>query len=197
MTRLIKLESSLRLAELKALDTLKRIGLQEDYVLCDIGAGSGVFTIPAATLTKNKVHALEIDEEMLAIIGEKAKRAGLTNIELIKVQEDNLDVIADQSIDIVLMVTVLHELDHKPAYLAKVKKLLKKQGKIAIIEFHKQETPLGPPPEIRLSKDEVQDLLLDAGFAVQEAFDLGANFYCLIFITGESNETARGDFYGR
>jgi len=49
----IELENPERLAELSPKDTLMRIGLGEKDIICDIGAGSGIFTIPAAGITKN------------------------------------------------------------------------------------------------------------------------------------------------
>lgn len=180
-----KFENPLRLEELKPIETLKRIGLQENHVLCDIGAGSGVFTIPAATMTKNKVLALEINEELLSVIGEKAKKEGIRNIELIKVNDDHFAV-EDDSVDIVIMVTVLHEITNTAVFLDEVKRLLKGRGKLAVIEFHKHETPLGPPVAHRMGRDEAKVLLDETGFVLLEEFDLGANFYCLVFQKGEN-----------
>ena len=176
----MKLESPVRIQELNPIETLKKIGLQEDHTLCDIGAGSGLFTIPAAKLTTQKVYALEINDEMLSIIREKAKTQGLTNIETIKVTGDHLDIV-DNSIDIALLVTVLHEIQNKTILIEEIKRLLKDNGKIAVLEFHKRETPMGPPVNHRLGKDETTALLTKAGFVFDLDFDLGDNYYCLVF----------------
>lgn len=176
----LKLENPTRLEELKPMNTLKKIGLQENHIVCDIGAGSGIFTIPAAMITRNKVYALEISDEMLSIIGEKAKVLGVTNIELIKVKDEHFNVL-DDSIDIVLMVTVLHEIPNKTVFLEDVKRILMNQGKLAVIEFHKRETPMGPPVEHRIGKNVVIETLNNSGFLVDDEFDLGDNLYCLVF----------------
>jgi ubiquinone/menaquinone biosynthesis C-methylase UbiE len=176
----MKFENPLRLEELKPKETLQRIGLRGDHVLCDIGAGSGIFTIPAAKITKNIVYALEINDEMLSVIEDKANNEGISNIELIKVHNDHFDL-EDGSVDIILMVTVLHEIQNKHVVLEEVKRLLNNSGKSAVIEFHKRETPMGPPPSHRMGKNEVKDLFGDLGFTVIEDFDLGDNFYCLVF----------------
>jgi len=63
----MKFENPVRIKELKPIETLIRIGLKENHVVCDIGAGSGIFTIPASMITKNKVYALEINDAMLSI----------------------------------------------------------------------------------------------------------------------------------
>ncbi len=63
-----KLENPERLAELSPKETLMKIGLGEQDVICDIGSGSGIFTIPAAQITANTVFALDINNEFLDII---------------------------------------------------------------------------------------------------------------------------------
>lgn len=176
----MKLENPARLQELKPAETLKRIGLRENHVLCDIGAGSGVFTLAAAGITKNKVYALEIDEEMLAIIGEKAKAEGLDNIEPIKVQDVILPV-QDDTIDIALMVTVLHEIRDRAVFLGELKKKVRHNGRIAVIEFYKRLTPIGPPVDHRMEKRDVLDGLQNIEAVVIEDYALGDNFYCLVF----------------
>jgi ubiquinone/menaquinone biosynthesis C-methylase UbiE len=175
-----KLENPIRLAELNPAETLKRIGVQEGQVLCDIGAGSGIFTIPAAKITGSTVYAVEISESMLAVIADKARAEGLDNIELIHTAGDRY-TIDDHSIDVALAVTVLHEISDKAAFLAEVWRLLKPGGLFAVIEFHKRETPMGPPVSRRLSKEDVSAALAGAGFRPHDAFDLGHNFYCLAF----------------
>lgn len=178
--RQIKYENPIRLAELKPMETLKRIGVKADHVICDIGAGSGVFTIPAAELTKNKVFALDINDEMLSIINEKAKNQGLTHIELIQVKGDQFDL-PDQIADCVILCTVLHEISDKTVFLKEIRRILKNNGILVIIEFHKQQTPMGPPISNRLGKDELRGILKITEFAISEEFDLGDNLYCATY----------------
>lgn len=175
-----KLEAPERIKELNPAATLMRIGLKENDVLCDIGAGTGVFTVPAARITKNKVYGLDNDKDMLRIIKQKAETECLKNVELIKVEDEHFSL-PDYIADIVLMVTVLHEIENSQEFLAEAKRILKNGGKIAVIEFHKWQTPKGPPPGHRISKKEIISRLYNAGFAVWEDFDLGENYNCLIF----------------
>ncbi len=176
----MKLENPARLAELNPADTLKRIGLQDGHVLCDIGAGSGIFTIPAARITGSTVYAVEISETMLAVISEKMKAEGLTNVELVRTAGDRY-CIGDHSVDVAIAVTVLHEISDKEAFLQEVRRLLKPDGMAAVIEFHQRETPMGPPVSRRLSQEDVSGVFAGSGFCLHDAFDLGDNFYCQVF----------------
>ncbi|MPL97776.1 Ubiquinone/menaquinone biosynthesis C-methyltransferase UbiE [bioreactor metagenome] len=179
----VKFENPIRMKELNPEETLKRIGLHDGSTLCDIGAGSGIFTILAAVLTKSKVYALEISDEMLSIIEEKARNGNLTNIEVKKVSSENF-YMEDHCVDIALMATVLHEIADKSAFLKNVKKMLKADGRAAVIEFHKKTTPMGPPAEHRLGRDDAAEEMRKIGFELFDGFDLGENFYCLIFRNG-------------
>lgn len=176
----MKLENPTRMEELKPEDTLRRIGLQENHVLSDIGAGSGIFAIPAAKITSNTVYALDINEDMLSLINDKAKREGITNIETVKVENEhfNLD---SHTVDIAILVTVFHEIDNKSLFLSEVKRILNGDGKIAVIEFHKRNTPMGPRFEHRLGKGDLIKCFEDIEFVPYREFDLGENFYCLVF----------------
>ena len=175
-----RLENPERLKELSPEKTLRRIGLKQGHVFCDIGAGTGIFSLPAALITNNIVYALEISDEMLAIIAEKAKEAGLNQIVPVKVQGDDFGV-ADGTADVLLLATVLHEIPDKTDFLIRAKRMLKSEGKIAVIEFHKRQTVMGPPVERRISEEETEAAMQAAGLGKTDAFHLGENFYCVIF----------------
>ena len=176
-----KFDNPARLAELRPAETLQRIGLASDGVLCDIGAGTGVFTLPAAAITHNAVYALDVSDDMLSIIARKSELAGATNIYRVKVTEAGFNV-APGVADIVLMCSMLHGIPNQTQFLADATALLKPDGRIAVIEFHKRETPMGPPPDRRMSRDELLQTANAAGLSQVEAFDLGENFYCAVFM---------------
>jgi len=174
-----KLENPLRLEELNPSATLSRIGLTVKSTVADIGAGSGIFTLPAARTSCVLVYALETDREMLKLIDAKARSGGLTNIIGINVDDNYLDL-GDKCVDIVLMVTVLHELVDQPGMLREARRIMKEQARLAIVEFHPGNTPNGPPPEIRLAKEDVYAMLDQIGLAIADDFDLGENMYCVV-----------------
>lgn len=175
-----RFENPERVRELNPEGTLKRIGMGKNSVFCDIGAGTGVFTVPAALLTKNTVYALELNEELIAVIREKASRSRLPNIEAIKVGSEPSGP-RDHSVDIALMATVLHEISDQSGFLENVRRMLKEDGRAAVIEFHKRKTPMGPPTAHRMGREEVIKAMRKSGFQLFDDFDLGENFYCLVF----------------
>ncbi len=168
-----KLDNPARIKELAPKETLARIGLSENGALCDIGAGTGVFTY-AAAMTAKAVYAVEISAEMREIL--RAKNSA-PNV----VIEDAVENLPEASCDVALLCTVLHELEDIPGMMGQIRRVLKREGALAVIEFHKAATPMGPPVGRRISEAEAAEVLAENGFAQIDRFRLGENFYCLVF----------------
>lgn len=169
-----KLENPDRVAELNPKETLIKIGLSGHSAFCDIGAGTGIFTYAAAEITANGIYAVEISGEMREIL--HAKNNG-HNV----VIEDSVQNVPINSCDVALLCTVLHELNNIPDMIREIRRILKCDGALAIIEFHKAETPMGPPVAHRISESETSETLIENGFTKIKRFELGENFYCLVF----------------
>jgi ubiquinone/menaquinone biosynthesis C-methylase UbiE len=175
-----RLETPERVHELNPAATLAKIGFTAGQVLCDIGAGSGLFTLPAAHITQQTVYALDVNPAMIAAVQAKAKAADLANIDLRKVEGQHLPV-PDDSVDLALVATVLHEIPQKGPFIREIQRLLKPDGRLAVIEFHGKATPMGPPSSERLGQDVVIALMEAHDFSVIDQFDLGPNLYCVVF----------------
>ncbi len=175
-SKIEKFESKKRLDELKPTDTLKEVGVGEDSIILDYGAGTGLFSVPAARMAQT-VFAYDIDPEMLDIIRRKSCKEKLTNVQIIG--KGNLSKIGPHSIDNILLVTVFHEIEDLDSLFMDIDTLLKDDGKITIIDFHKKETPSGPPVEHRISRQDVIEEFTQRNYQVIEDRDMGENFYLL------------------
>ncbi|TFH39573.1 MAG: class I SAM-dependent methyltransferase, partial [Bacteroidia bacterium] len=144
------LESPNRYRILPPFKTLKYLCLKEDDIMIDIGCGTGYFTLPASQITgpSGKVIGVDISSEMLGELSKKIDGRS-TNIEL--VLSDNLSIpVKDHLGTFVLLANVLHEADDMNIMLREAFRILKPGGRIAIIEWEKKETPMGPPIHHRL-----------------------------------------------
>jgi len=142
---------------------LKHIGLQPDDIFCDIGAGTGFFSIPASgLLPKGKVIAVDIQPIMIQLLSQKITDLHITNIETIVSTNHDL-LLSQESITFAFMSFVLHEVENKEQMLCTIYNALRSDGKIAIIEFSKKAL-FGPPKHERISENEIKNLLENAGF---------------------------------
>lgn len=135
---------------LPARELLEQMGIKHGDTVLDFGAGIGYFSIPALELVgaSGKVVAIDLSKRILK---ELRKRAG-ERPNLIIAQGRDLGT---YTADIILLVTVLHEVDDPKRFLEACFKHLNPSGRIFVIDWQKKETPHGPPMGHRLAKDEV------------------------------------------
>ena len=137
--------------------------------VADIGAGSGYFTRRISPIVgpSGVVWACDIRPEILAVLHERARRDGLSNIRLQQVEADDPQLPAGR-VDTILMVDTLHYVKDRGAYAKKLRAALAPDGRVVIIDFLPkpiEERPWGPPPEQKMSREEVDAAMAEAGLA--------------------------------
>lgn len=139
------------------------LGPLDGKTVADIGTGTGYFAFPIAKKAA-RVIAIDIDQRFLDFIEHK-KEAQKTGANI----ESRLTVPGSSGLkpleaDIALIVNTLHHIDNRIEYLKKLKSAFRKDGMLVIIDFKKEETPVGPPAEMRLADEQVQSELKAAGY---------------------------------
>ncbi len=156
-------------------------------VLADLGCETGYFTIPASQRVK-KVFAIDVQKEILNIVRQKIKKQKLTNIEAILSEEASIPL-SDNSVDVLLIANVFHELEDRSSILKEGKRILSGNGILVIVDWKKIEMDFGPPIEERLTAEEVISICKNNGYEIREQSDAGPYNYLLIF--GKSGKKKR------
>jgi len=161
--------------------TLEKLYLQKGDIVADVGCGIGYFSIPAAVIVgeMGKVYAMDISDEMLREVQVRARDNNVANIEVVKTLENSL-IVADESITYAFICNVLHETENIGSFLEEVKRVLVGEGKVAIIEWMKQESPIGPPLSHRIAEQELLNMLNNMAFRVIEKINIGNEFYGIV-----------------
>ncbi len=128
--------------------------------------GSGWFSTRAAKRVgaKGKVFAVEINQEYITYINDRAKKENLGNIQTVLGTEDDPKLPAD-AVDAVLILKSYHEIGQPVKVLENLKKSLKKDALIGIIDRN------GNGGDHGLDKDIVINELKRAGFAKVDEYD--------------------------
>jgi len=143
--------------------------LNKGNVFLDLGCGAGDYAIAAAKIVGSAgvVYALDRWKEVMSGLTEKARSCGLGNVKAIKSDVVSLLPLKDKTIDVCLIAQVLHGLDISKAakvLFTEIYRVLKPDGRAAIIEFKKEEVGFGPPMHIRLSPKEIEAVMAGYGF---------------------------------
>jgi len=145
------------------LDALK---LRGNEVVVDLGAGSGHFTflIAPKLIGGGKVLAVEIQDEMLQAIRQRAQALKVTNVEAVKGSETDPHLPV-QGVDLVLMVDVYHELAYPFEVMTKIREALKPGGRVVFVEYRKED-PAVPIKEVhKMSVEQIEKEMRAVGLA--------------------------------
>ena len=119
---------------------LRELGLKPGLTVADVGAGTGYYARRMAPLvgSSGQVLAVDVQPEMIQMLTDLAKKAGLTNIKPVLGALDNVKL-ADSSVDLAIMVDVYHELEFPFEVIDSLVRALKPGGRIAYVEYRLED----------------------------------------------------------
>jgi ubiquinone/menaquinone biosynthesis C-methylase UbiE len=134
------LERPEREREEQASKLMKSLEIKEGQLVADFGAGSGFHTMKLSKLVgeKGKVYAVDIQAEMLDIIGKRVRKENITNVVLVHNTEKNAKLPSGK-IDMILMVDVYHELSYPYEVTLELVKALKPGARLVFVEFRLED----------------------------------------------------------
>ena len=163
---------------------VRTLGIEHGMKVADFGAGSGAYTLAIADYLSGSgtVYAIEVQKDLLRRIKNEAHKRGLKNIEIIwaDIEEAGSSKILEHSIDVAVLSNVLFQVPDKIAPLLEAKRVVKKKGRIVIIDWSESFGGLGPHKDDVLTKAGAKAFASQAGLRVLEEFDAGAHHYGLM-----------------
>ena len=119
---------------------LRELGLKQGMTVADIGAGTGYYARRMAPLVGSSglVYATDVQPEMMKMLEDGAKKAGLSNIKPVLGGLQNVNL-PDASIDLAIMVDVYHELEFPFEVIESLVRALKPGGRIAYVEYRLED----------------------------------------------------------
>ena len=155
--------------------------LEPDFIVADIGAGTGYFSFPVATrVPQGRVLAVDIQPEMLAMISSRMVQSGTTNVEPVLggVESPNLAI---NSIDLAFIVDAYHEFSHPFEMGQGLFDALKPGGQLVLVEYRGEDASV---PIKRLHKMTAQQAgkeMRALGFTGPDVLDVLPQQHILIF----------------
>jgi SAM-dependent methyltransferase len=122
-----------------ACQVLIHIGVSQAQTVLDYGCGPGIFTIPSARIVgqRGRVYAFEARASLLERVREKAKEEALSNIVAVLSESSRPTIdLPDDSVDIVLVYDVMHEIKDRPGLLRELHRVLKRDGILSVFPMH-------------------------------------------------------------
>jgi len=164
---------------------LRKITLEEGQRVAELGCGNfGFFVWPLARLVgrKGQVYAVDILKSTLEEIRRHALKENLPQVKTVwsNIEIFKATAIETSSLDSALLVNVLHQSDKRTEMLRESIRLLKRGGKLLIVEWENTDSPLGPSLEKRVKLESLKAAAPKVGLDIKEEFMAGPYHYGLI-----------------
>ena len=145
-----------RIQEENPEEMLEQLQVQPGMTVCDMGCGDGYYTIELAKRVgpKGKVIAVDIQPEMLQELSRRCERGNLKNVEMVLGLPHNPKLPVGQ-IDLILMVDVYHEFSNPVEMLDAMRRSLKPDGRIALVEYRGEDPQVPIKPEHKMTKKQI------------------------------------------
>lgn len=167
---------------------MQALELKPKQRVCDFGCGNGYYTLQLAQQVgpRGKVLAVDIQQEMLTLLQQRANPRGLNNIDPV------LATLTDPklprgNLDLVLMVDVYHELSQPEAILTSVHASLNSTGRLVLVEFREEDPDVPILPLHKMSQAQVLKEIEANDFKLVGQFDELPWQHVLFFARGDSS----------
>ncbi len=171
---------------LKPRDIIAKAEIIEGMKVADLGCGNlGYFIIPIAKLVgkEGKAYAVDVLKSVLEAVKSRAKLERITNLETVwtnleKVGSTN---IPEGSLDLALLINVLFQNKKHQEILKEAVRLIKKGGRLIIVDWKKSGIPFGPNVDMRVGPENIKPLAEELNLKLIEEDEVGDYFWSLIY----------------
>jgi ubiquinone/menaquinone biosynthesis C-methylase UbiE len=163
----------------------QELNLQKGISFLDVASGRGAYSLAVSDIigSQGNVFAVDLWAAGIEMLKAAAQERGFENITAFVSDVGRRIPVEDQSIDVCLIATALHDFVEDQidkGVLDEVGRVIKPAGRLAIMEFKKIDGPPGPPIDIRLSPEDVADMLGPYGYKKEHAVDVGPHNYLIL-----------------
>lgn len=167
-------------------EVIRSLGLQAGDQVADLGSGSGYFTVRLASAvgSTGKVYAVDVDREMNDYVVKRAQGEGYNNVEVILAEYD-APLLPESGVDLIFTCNTYHHLENRVQYFANVRKHLRPNGRVAIVDFNGE----GWFQKIFghwTASEVIQKEMEEAGYVLQREFTFLPKQFFLVFSTQAS-----------
>ena len=166
---------------------LEKAQISASTKVADLGCGaSGHFIFPAANLVgkRGKIYAVDILKTVLETVDRRIKQENLINIQTIwsDIEVFGATKVEAGSLDIAILMNTLYQSHKRVEIMREAIRMIKKNGKLIVVEWKSIASPFGPPIGERVKADLLKIAAEKLGLQLEEEFEAGQYHYGMMFV---------------
>ena len=165
--------------------TLHDMNIAEGMTVVDFDAGAGYYTMALAKKVgpHGKVFAIDTRSDLLTRIANEAKLLKYKNVEVLRgdIESNKGSNLLERSVDRVIIANTLFVCDYPERAVKEAVRILKRTGKIGVVDWVDSFTHFGPHPDCIIPKEHIISWFAKDGMILDKEFDAGEYHYGLVF----------------
>jgi ubiquinone/menaquinone biosynthesis C-methylase UbiE len=137
--------------------------------------------ISAPRIYKGRVITTDIQPQMLAFLKDNLRATGVKNIDLILCTPTDAKL-PENALDLALMVDVYHELAYPEETIMQVRRALKSNGRLVLVEYRGEDPRVPIKPEHKTTLAQVRTEIEPLGFHMKEVFEFLVYQRIIVFV---------------
>lgn len=165
---------------------LEPLMLEPGMRVADLGCGrTGHFIFPISRIVQDTgiVYAVDIVKSTLETIASRSRSEGFGNVQTVwsDIERVGSAPIPNASINVCLLINVLHLVKDKVAVFEEAARLLTENGLLVIVDWQQNLGTLGPVAGSLVSPETIKALSIQQGLKPHQQIEINPYYYCFIF----------------
>ncbi len=168
---------------------LEAVGIRGGMVVIDLCCGNGLFTVPLSVLLNGRVYAIDIDPRMLDMAKQALADSRAPDCVWIEGDARDMANLVPEKVDAVLIANTFHGVPEQTRMAENAYDVLKPKGRFVVVNWHvlpREKTtvlgqPRGPRLDLRMSADDVRNVVEPSGLVFINAVELPPYHYGAVF----------------
>jgi ubiquinone/menaquinone biosynthesis C-methylase UbiE len=171
--------------------TLRKLGLEPDGSVAEVGCGSGYFALPAARIVEPEpVYAIDLDQALLDDLDALADQQDIENVVPVHGDARKLTRLLPEPVTTLVVANTFHGVDDQSGLVEQAYRMIEPGGSLVVVNWHERpreattvgNEPRGPPTELRMTPTETEAAVVPVtGFELDRRVELPPYHYALVF----------------
>lgn len=162
---------------------IEQVPLFPGQHVADLGVGSGAYTFACAEKIKgdvnSRVFAVDIQKNLLERISSESKERRLEDVRVVwgDLEKPSGSRLRHDSMDVVLLVNTLFQVEHKHGVMQEAYRVLKPGGLLVLIDWSESFGNIGPKQSEIVNFEMAKTYMQEAGFVFDRDIQVGEHHY--------------------